>query len=62
MKHRTGNMDNKILTYVILGIVLNTTGVIVMMTLQNMMVALPILGVGLVFTIIAVVGALRAKK
>lgn len=55
-------MDNKILTYVILGIVLNTTGVIVMMTLQNMMVALPILGVGLVFTIIAVVGALRAKK
>ncbi|AEV32649.1 hypothetical protein [Owenweeksia hongkongensis] len=55
-------MDNKILTYVILGIMLNTTGVIIMMTMQNMMIALPILGIGLIFTLLAVVGALRAKK
>ena len=55
-------MDNKILTFVILGIMLNTTGVIIMMTLQNMMIALPILGIGLVFTMLAVVGALKAKK
>ncbi len=55
-------MDNKILTYVILGIMLNTTGVIIMITTQNMMVALPILGIGLVFTLMAVVGALKAKK
>lgn len=41
---------------------LNTTGVIIMLTTQNMMIALPILGVGLIVTILAVVGALKAKK
>lgn len=55
-------MDNKILTYVILGIMLNTGGVIIMVTVENMMIALPVLAIGLVLTILAVIGALKTKK
>lgn len=55
-------VDKRILLFIIVGIVLNTVGMMIMLFAQMMLIALPVLALGLVFTLLAVLKSLKGDK